>query len=86
MGNLLFEIHQPATSAKAVEAEQLAKERIAHLAPFKSWKAYGDAFRRELRKHGHKTVRATYGDAGNCTICGECGRCPGHHVERKNGG
>ena len=27
-----------------------------------------------------KTISATYDAAGNCTICGEAGRCPGYHA------
>ncbi|MCU0601603.1 MAG: hypothetical protein MUC33_02920 [Desulfobacterales bacterium] len=35
---------------------------------------------RAIREAGHKPVRAQYNQAGNCTICGEAGRCPGWHL------
>lgn len=33
-----------------------------------------------FRRHGFYTVTATYDEAGNCLLCGECGRCPGVHL------
>ncbi len=82
MNGLLFEIHRPARGAEAERAEDAAKDKLSPRAPFNSWRAYGDAFRRELRRMGYKTARASYDEAGNCTICGEAGRCPGHHIAR----
>jgi hypothetical protein len=33
-----------------------------------------------LLKSGKIPVKAIYDKAGNCIICGECGRCPGWHT------
>ena len=33
-----------------------------------------------FRRHGYRTVTATYDDAVNCLLCGESGRCPGVHL------
>lgn len=35
---------------------------------------------RAITRHGLQPIRAQYDTAGNCTICGEAGRCPGWHV------
>lgn len=35
----------------------------------------------QLREAGKKTHIARYDAAGNCTSCGESGRCPGWHYE-----
>ena len=32
-----------------------------------------------LRSYGETPVAAKFDGAGNCTICGEAGRCPGVH-------
>jgi len=42
-------------------------------------------YRRRLVRAGHKPIRATYDAAGNCRICGECGRCPGWHYPGEPG-
>jgi len=36
--------------------------------------------RRAIIASGRRAIRATYDDAGNCTTCGEAGRCPGYHA------
>ena len=41
------------------------------------WK---DAVKKELWDMGEATVDAIYNSAGNCTICGEAGQCPGVHA------
>jgi hypothetical protein len=35
---------------------------------------------RVLKQSGQVPIRAKYDDAGNCTVCGEAGRCPGWHT------
>ena len=82
MNDLLFDLDLPAQSEKAKQAENSAQNKLAPRSPFKSRRAYSDAFRRELRRMGYKTTRARYDEAGYCTTCGECGRCPGHHVAK----
>lgn len=47
---------------------------------FPSRKAFAAHVRRQIIKAGFTPVKATEDDAGNCTICGECGRCPGWHT------
>ena len=42
---------------------------------------YKARVRRELIRAGKKPVKAVYDEAGNCTTCGEAGRCPGWHAE-----
>jgi hypothetical protein len=50
---------------------------------FKSRAAFEEAKRAEIVANGIKPVRATYDTAGNCTICGEAGRCPGWHASKE---
>ncbi len=40
------------------------------------WTAY---YRRGLIAYGKTPMKAKYDEAGNCTTCGEGGRCPGWH-------
>lgn len=47
---------------------------------FSSRKAFTAHVRRQIIKAGFTPVKATEDDAGNCTICGESGRCPGWHT------
>lgn len=42
--------------------------------------AYVRAFKRELQRLGYAVDMSQYDEAGNCTRCGEAGRCPGCHV------
>ena len=61
---------------------------------FASHEDYSMAVRELLLRLGHTPVRAPFDSAGNCEICGECGRCPGWHIpseklrriERETGG
>lgn len=49
--------------------------------PFESRKAFERAVKRHVyRKTGEEPRKAIYDDAGNCIVCGECGRCPGWHT------
>ncbi len=48
---------------------------------FSGHSAFAAAVRRELKRAGEVPVRADIDEAGNCTTCGECGRCPGWHAE-----
>ena len=48
--------------------------------PFRSYRARANAVRRVLRGLSYETIDATFDDAGNCTVCGEAGRCPGVHT------
>jgi len=36
--------------------------------------------RRAIIARGQKPIPATFDAAGNCTTCGEAGRCPGYHA------
>ncbi len=36
--------------------------------------------RQAIVRSGRRAIRATFDDAGNCTTCGEAGRCPGYHA------
>jgi len=47
---------------------------------FPSMEAYYQRNYRVLRQAGIKPIRARLDTAGNCTICGEAGRCPGWHT------
>lgn len=47
---------------------------------FACWRTFKAAVARELRRAGERAVRARYDAAGNCTVCGEAGRCPGYHA------
>ena len=47
--------------------------------PFASRAAYKRATAAEFRRAGVVPVKAQYDTAGNCTVCGEAGRCPGWH-------
>lgn len=40
---------------------------------------YTAKVKRELESQGYQPVKAVYDAGGNCTICGEAGRCPGWH-------
>lgn len=40
---------------------------------------YHELTYRSLLAVGVEPVRAEYDAAGNCTVCGEAGRCPGWH-------
>lgn len=42
--------------------------------------AYKRAMKRVLVKQGVTPIKARYDQAGNCTTCGEAGRCPGWHT------
>ena len=42
--------------------------------------SYTTATKRAYDRLKIATVQATYDDGGNCQLCGECGRCPGWHV------
>lgn len=42
-------------------------------------KQYKNMVRRAMLRAGLKPVAAIYDEAGNCTVCGEAGRCPGWH-------
>jgi hypothetical protein len=55
-------------------------KKIEPIAAFPSQRAYEDSILKAYRDRGIEPVRATYDAAGNCTICGECGRCPGWHM------
>ena len=57
-----------------------------HSKPFSSRKMFTDAVkselikaRRECKENGTTNI-AQYDVAGNCTVCGEAGRCPGWHT------
>ena len=52
---------------------------------YPSRKAYEAAVKHGLIRQGKHPIKARYDRAGNCLICGECGRCPGYH-ERKEAG
>ena len=39
---------------------------------------------RWFEQAGYQTVMASYDAAGNCTICGEAGRCAGVHIKEKS--
>jgi hypothetical protein len=41
---------------------------------------YQSKVKRALMKGGNFPVKAVYDYAGNCVICGECGRCHGWHT------
>lgn len=43
--------------------------------------AYIELARRSILADGGRPRRAIYDVAGNCTTCGEAGRCPGYHAE-----
>jgi predicted aldo/keto reductase-like oxidoreductase len=45
--------------------------------------AYERAQYRAIKKTGTPPVKAQYDEAGNCVICGECGRCPGWHTPQE---
>jgi hypothetical protein len=48
---------------------------------FRSGEDYSMAVRELLLRLGYTPVRASFDSAGNCEICGECGRCPGWHTQ-----
>jgi hypothetical protein len=50
---------------------------------FPSRAAYYARNYRALRRIGLDPIRATWDEAGNCTVCGEAGRCPGWHTPEK---
>ena len=51
---------------------------------FESRRKYVNAVRRELKLMGYlRLFRAESDKAGNCTTCGEAGRCPGVHAEQE---
>ena len=82
--NTLFDLSAiPAWKAAQVEGEILDAVRARVPLPYPSAKAFYAAIKREIRRRGYKPVRAHWDAAGNCLICGECGRCPGWHIERK---
>ena len=43
-------------------------------------KAYTAYVRRLLTRNGFPVVSARPDTDGNCTLCGEAGRCPGVHI------
>jgi hypothetical protein len=51
-----------------------------HDRPFPSRTAHHKALKKALESQGFNLKKATYDYAGNCNICGECGRCPGYHT------
>lgn len=53
------------------------------LTGYPSTKNFHRAVRRLLGRLGHTPVQASYDRAGNCKICGECGRCPGWHLQEE---
>ena len=62
---------------------EIAESVFKRHGTFKSHAAMQRAIQAYIIKHMalRDYVRATYDKAGNCTRCGECGRCPGwHHV------
>jgi hypothetical protein len=46
-------------------------------APFYRW------VKQILVEAGYEPVKAVFDEAGNCTVCGECGRCPGWHLKEE---
>ncbi len=48
---------------------------------FNSQREYQLAVRALIIHRGEKPIKASYNKAGNCTICGEAGRCPGWHTQ-----
>ncbi len=48
---------------------------------FASCEAYSMAVRELLLRFGQTPIRSNFDSAGNCEICGECGRCPGWHTQ-----
>ena len=54
--------------------------RLKHDLPFYSRAALERAVKREFVKQGIPAIRAMYDRYGDCTVCGECGRCPGYHT------
>lgn len=47
--------------------------------------AWHAARRRQIMRMGKVPIRAEEDQAGNCRICGECGRCPGWHYHGEAG-
>lgn len=62
-----------------MNAHDLMRALPARTYPSES--AYRRAVRRAIERTGHHAIRAHYDAAGNCIICGECGRCPGWHFQ-----
>lgn len=48
---------------------------------FSSRRAFEDYVKREIKRAGEIPAKAQYDSAGNCTTCGEAGRCPGYHTQ-----
>ena len=67
----------------AMYERRLASTRRYNGALFPSRAAHLAAVKRALLRAGLPPKRATYDAAGNCTTCGEAGRCPGYHPEER---
>ena len=46
----------------------------------RTFKQYQNAVKRAFLCRGYSPILAHYDEAGNCTICGESGRCAGWHL------
>ena len=74
-----FELHAKLDSAQ-VQADTAAAQWKRFGRPFKSHAHASAALKRALVNLGVQPVAASYDRAGNCTTCGEAGRCGGWHT------
>lgn len=71
------------TESEALDAmtqRRLASGKRYNGALWPSPRAHAESARRAILGAGLIPVRATYDDGGNCTVCGEAGRCVGYHA------
>jgi hypothetical protein len=47
----------------------------------KTYRAFKAQMKREIAAEGLTPIRAVFDAAGNCTVCGDSGRCPGWHAQ-----